>query len=53
MTQSFLLISDLSVAAAGFSVCYLIGSIVLAFLLEARRNIQIPADLDAGAVYKK
>ncbi len=43
--QTFLLISDLTPVAAVLSVAYLIVSVVLAHILEKKRNIQIPADL--------
>lgn len=43
--QSILLISDLTAGAAAASVLYLAGSIILAFILEKKRNIKIPDDL--------
>lgn len=45
--QTVLLITDLTPIAAILSVLYLIFSVLLAFVLEKKRTIQIPSDLDA------
>lgn len=47
IVQTILLISDLTPVAAVLSVLYLVFSVVLGFILEKTRKIQIPADLDA------
>lgn len=47
IVQTILLISDLTPIAAVLSVLYLAFSAVLGVMLEKKRNVQIPADLDA------
>ena len=49
LVQTVLLISDLPLIAATLSIVYVVVSIVLAFILEKTRHIQIPNDLDAVA----
>lgn len=53
VVQAILLISDLTALAAAFSLLYLIFSVILAFVLERKRNIKIPADLDENINSRK
>ena len=53
VVQAILLISDLTAMAAAFSLLYLIFSVILAFVLERKRNIKIPADLDENINSRK